>query len=133
MENSKIETPSNTFPVFSIKDQEAWNDLLKEADSNSISLLSISARFANLVEKRIAEGETLENIAKTTGESTIGYDDLSDRVIIRSSKVALILGILKKVWKYGEEFVRLYTLPIDKANKEAEDFQEEQIRRLSKM
>ena len=81
---------------FEIIDQPGWDKTVtKNTDGYGSCVVRYAARWAWLMEQRIAEGSTVADIAKQTGHD-------ADREGITGFMYGCAVGILAQVWKHGE-------------------------------
>lgn len=106
--------------TFSVKDgqQEAWDESVsKNADSYGAGVMRYAARWANMVEAKIADGvEIVAAISET--------EHTADTEGITVAMFGCAVSILAQVWEHGETLRRWHNHEIqlgdegDKANEE---------------
>lgn len=89
---------------FAIADQQLWDECVaNNSDGYGSGVIRYAARWAAAMEKRIEAGESLADVAKEESHS-------SDLEGITGFMYGCAVGILAKVWKYGEELRRWHNL-----------------------
>ncbi len=91
---------------FSLSDEAGWQKAVKEAameeaigDGCRASMLRHAARWANLMERKMADGAKLEDIAKKTSHE-------ADLEGITGFQYGCAMSILSQVWEHGEQLRR---------------------------
>ncbi|MFA6270740.1 MAG: hypothetical protein WC657_06070 [Candidatus Paceibacterota bacterium] len=87
------------FEPFSISDPAKWQEFITSQDSYRRACCAYAARWANLMEQRMADGAALEDVADkasndadTDGMTGFGY--------------GVTVAILASVWEHGEALRR---------------------------
>jgi hypothetical protein len=107
-------------PVFTVKDADAWSRCVSNnQDPYGFGAVSYAARWAAMMEARIAAGAKLEDIAKETSHK-------ADTEGITGFMYGCAVSILSAVWKHGEDLRQWHNLDTqvhregEKANREGD-------------
>jgi hypothetical protein len=86
-------------------DPDAWDECVRVNDDGGYGACAIryAARWANLMERRIDDGEALEDIADECSRD-------ADLEGITGFMYGCAVGILSKVWRHGEQLRRWHNL-----------------------
>ncbi len=85
---------------FSVKDEDAWNRVVEaNKDGDGLTIIRYAARWANLMEEKIAAGAKLKDIAQST-ESEAVIEGITGFMYYAA------VNILSNVWEHGEELRR---------------------------
>lgn len=98
------EEAKKSLPSFSLKDPAGWQKTVEaNRDFYGSGVVRYAARWAALMEKRIAAGARLEDIAKETSHE-------ADIEGITGFMYGAAVSILSQVWEYGETLRRWHNL-----------------------
>jgi len=88
---------------FEIVDQAIWDKFSNNpaTDELHVGIVSYAARWAGLMEARLARGESLQDIAESTSHQAID-GDLSGGAFMAA------ISTLVKCWKHGKELRAWY-------------------------
>ena len=89
---------------FDISNQPDWDKSVKaNADDYGACAIRYAARWANYMEREMADGHTLEDVAKRTSNE-------ADKEGITGFMYGCAVSILSQVWKHGEALRRWHNL-----------------------
>lgn len=89
---------------FSIKNQDAWDKIVAENDTDlSRGIVYFAARWANLIEAKMAEGAKLEDIADEASREADVYG-------MSGYAYGLAVAVLSDMWEHGDQFRRWHNL-----------------------
>jgi len=87
-----------------LRDEQGWNETVEaNQDPYGKAGVSYAERWADLMEKRMADGESLADIAEETSHA-------ADTEGITGFMYGCAVSILAQVWKHGEELRRWHNL-----------------------
>lgn len=93
-----------TYEPFTLLDAEGWRKTVEiNDDPYGSCAVMYAARWANMMEARMAEGATLEDIAKATSHE-------ADTEGITGFMYGCAVSILSQVWIHGEQLRRWHNL-----------------------
>jgi hypothetical protein len=93
-----------------IKDKKAWKDWVdNNYDPYGKGVIDYAERWANLMEERMAEGKTLEDVAKKASHE-------ANTEGITGFMYGAAVAVLYTSWEYGDELRRWHNLDSQIAN-----------------
>ena len=94
----------NSFADFTMKDQESWDKgVANNKDSYGAGVYRFAARWANLMERDMAGGKTIPDVAETSCSE-------ADDEGITGFMYGAAVSVLSSVWVHGEELRRWHNL-----------------------
>lgn len=89
---------------FSMGNQDVWDKIVADNDTDlGRGIVYFAARWANLMEAKMAEGAKLEDIADEAGREADVYG-------MSGYTYGLAVAVLSEVWEHGDQFRRWHNL-----------------------
>jgi hypothetical protein len=107
VENRRVIAEEEKKPLmtFAVKDQAAWDEWIKtNSDGYGAAIIRYAARWANLMEQRLAYGKGAQNNTIATIAEQAGND--ADVEGITGFMYGAAVTVLSQVWQHGEELQR---------------------------